>query len=120
MTRWRIHVDLVVVSATGGNQVRDYIINYLVDKPVTIVDQPTIRRLVRGIQRVQARLRFGGNRADADAMRDDIVQAWNGQHASRILTGSRISVHRCPHDDQEPYLCTADEPQAFYAELVKE
>lgn len=120
MPFWEVQVGLKVPSAIAGNAVRNAMDDWFLGR--TQVDQrvPPLRRAQRGEQVVISRTRFIFEIV-AQEFYDRIVTWWEGDHAVRILAGSKLSMHHCSHDlpPEEQYPCNASSPQAEYKEVIK-
>jgi hypothetical protein len=84
-----------------------------------------VLRAVINVERSEAAWGCAGdaifrNETDAKAWRDQIVAMWTGGAlADRILAGSKLSFHLCPHLDGESSFHCRDDARATYAERIK-
>jgi|SRR5688572_14845917 len=119
MPFWEVKVELRVSNAVAGNAVRNAMDDWFAGRTQVEQRVPPLRRAQRGSQVVISRTKFIFE-VVAQEFYDRIETWWAGEHAARILAGSRLSMHRCAHDlpPEEQYPCMAD-PRAEYKELVK-
>lgn len=103
MSLWRVQLNLIVPNTVDGETVKAAVETDLAGK--SVFDQPavlSVRRSFDGlITRLGGHIRFN-LLADAQAFFDTIQTRWKaGPLRSRILVGSRLSIHRCLHDEPE-------------------
>lgn len=120
MAKARIIVGLLVGSDADAVTVRDAIAQFLTDKDKFAVDAaPVVSQDETGVWHVRADVRFNV-RLDAENWKSDIQAKWSGSAlANRILPGSRVSFHMCPHEQPESTWSSCRDLTWEYAEAVK-
>ena len=95
----RIHFDLVIDSAATAIEIRNAVRNKLSQYEIYATDVNVDWRSENGNIYVhgQVRLQVSG---DGDAIRAWTVNQWNnGPYANDILSGSRLALHNCRHEE---------------------
>ena len=118
MAKRRVQFELLTTTMGQATSVLASLTADLAPKAVFDRPQPlTAERDVDGLTTGRGHVRFAMV-ADAEAFFTEVQAHWAaGPHAASILTGSRVSVHTCLHDEAISADCRS--AAAGYAEAVK-
>lgn len=122
MAAYRVKVSLKVPTQAVGETIVSALATFIATKPKLATDTAPVAVFdsLDGAWTVRADVRLTV-KADAQAWVDDVKAKWgSGPMASKILAGSSVSIHRCPHDEPEGnwYPCS-DVTLAGFEEAVK-
>lgn len=114
----RIRINLIVMSQAVGDNIKSVIDAYLANKDKFSTDSPIeILQDEKGSWHVLGDIRFNSD-IDAENWVSDIKTRWtSGLLASKILPGSTVKIHTCPHEGKDMYGCK--EVTAQFREEVK-
>lgn len=100
MAAYRVQVALLLSTQAKATQVASALADFLASRPRLVTDQePAVQQDAEGKWTVRADAQFVAQ-AHATEWWTDIRSKWaSGPLASAILTGSRVSIHCCPHDE---------------------